>query len=40
MHELVHAFIEGTSPACPASFNEGLASLYEQCGEHRGRIWA
>jgi hypothetical protein len=25
-------------PACPAWFNEGLGSLYEQCGDRDGRI--
>jgi len=38
VHEMVHAFVAGNFPACPAWFNEGLASLYEQCGEHEGRI--
>jgi hypothetical protein len=31
-HEIVHAFIASNFPDCPAWFNEGLASLYEQCG--------
>jgi hypothetical protein len=31
-HEIVHAFINSNFPDCPAWFNEGLASLYEQCG--------
>ncbi len=31
-HEIVHAFIASNFPGCPAWFNEGLASLYEQCG--------
>ena len=26
-------------PQCPAWFNEGLASLYEQCGEKDGHIY-
>ena len=30
-HEIVHAFIASNFPDCPAWFNEGLASLYEQC---------
>jgi len=30
-HEIVHAFINSNFPDCPAWFNEGLASLYEQC---------
>lgn len=39
VHEIVHPFIAANFPDCPAWFNEGLASLYEQCGEYRGRIW-
>lgn len=39
VHELVHPFIHANFPRCPAWFNEGLASLYEQCGEKNGRIW-
>lgn len=39
VHEIVHPLIAANFPDCPAWFNEGLASLYEQCGEHRGRIW-
>ena len=31
-HEIVHAFIDSNFANCPAWFNEGLASLYEQCG--------
>ena len=38
VHEIVHPFIESNFPACPSWFNEGLASLYEQCGERAGRI--
>jgi hypothetical protein len=37
-HEIVHAFIASNFPACPAWFNEGLASLYEQCGSRDGRL--
>ncbi|MBN1916776.1 MAG: C39 family peptidase [Verrucomicrobia bacterium] len=37
-HEMVHAFMASNFPACPAWFNEGLASLYEQCSERRGQI--
>lgn len=37
-HEIVHAFVESNFPGCPAWFNEGLASLYEQCGERNGRV--
>lgn len=32
-HELVHAFMRANFPACPDWLNEGLASLYEQCGQ-------
>jgi len=39
VHEIVHPFVASNFRECPAWFNEGLASLYEQCGEHRGRIW-
>lgn len=39
VHEIVHPFMAANFPECPAWFNEGLASLYEQCGDHRGRIW-
>ena len=39
VHELVHPFVESNFPDCPAWFNEALGSLYEQCGDHQGRIW-
>jgi hypothetical protein len=38
VHELVHPFITANFPDCPPWFNEGLASLYEQCGEIDGHI--
>lgn len=38
VHEIVHPYIHTNFPACPPWFNEGLASLYEQCGEREGRI--
>jgi hypothetical protein len=38
VHEIVHPFMEANFPGCPDWFNEGLASLYEQCGEEQGRI--
>jgi hypothetical protein len=38
VHEIVHPFIAANFPHCPAWFNEGLASLYEQCGQERGEI--
>lgn len=31
VHELVHALMKSDFPEAPAWFNEGLASLYEQC---------
>jgi len=39
VHEIVHPFIAANFPDCPAWFNEGLASLYEQCGDRQGAIW-
>jgi hypothetical protein len=38
VHEIVHPFVAANFPDCPAWLNEGLGSLYEQCGERRGRI--
>jgi hypothetical protein len=38
VHEIVHPFVEANFPACPSWFNEGLGSLYEQCGEVAGHI--
>ena len=38
VHEIVHPFVAANFPACPAWFNEGLGSLYEQCGEEDGEI--
>jgi len=38
VHEIVHPFMRANFPACPAWFNEGLASLYEQSREKDGRI--
>ena len=31
VHELVHALMHSDFPSVPGWFNEGLASLYEQC---------
>ena len=39
VHEIVHPFIESNFEDCPSWFNEGLASLYEHCGERRGKIY-
>ena len=38
VHEIVHPFIAANFPDCPPWLNEGLASLYEQCGERDGHI--
>jgi hypothetical protein len=38
VHEIVHPFMEANFPDCPAWFNEGMGSLYEQCGEQDGHI--
>jgi hypothetical protein len=39
VHEIVHPFMAANFPNCPAWFNEGLASLYEQCCDHHHHIW-
>ena len=38
VHEIVHPFVEANFPAAPPWLNEGLGSLYEQCGEVDGHI--
>lgn len=38
VHEIVHPYVAANFPECPTWFNEGLASLYEQCGEEDGKI--
>ena len=38
VHEIVHPFVAANFPKCPAWFNEGLGSLYEQSGAKDGRI--
>lgn len=38
VHEIVHPFMEANFPNCPAWFNEGMGSLYEQTGEVDGHI--
>jgi hypothetical protein len=38
VHEIVHPFVAANFPKCPAWFNEGLGSLYEQSGEEDGEI--
>ncbi len=39
VHEIVHPFVEANFPNCPSWFNEGLASLYEQCSDRDGQLW-
>ena len=38
VHEIVHPFVAANFPDCPAWFNEGLGSLYEQSSERNGQI--
>jgi len=38
VHEIVHPFMRANFPECPAWFNEGLGSLYEQSAERDDRI--
>ena len=38
VHEIVHPFLRTNFPECPAWFNEGLASLYEQSADQQGHI--
>jgi hypothetical protein len=38
VHEIVHALMTPNFPDCPTWFNEGLASLYEQCGQRGEKI--
>ncbi len=38
VHEIVHPFMAANFPGSPTWFDEGLASLYEQCGERDGAI--
>ncbi len=38
VHEIVHPYIESNFPNCPAWFNEGLGSLYEQSADRDGHI--
>jgi hypothetical protein len=39
VHEIVHPFMAANFEDCPAWFNEGLASLYEQSRDNDGHIW-
>ncbi|HVE58190.1 MAG TPA: DUF1570 domain-containing protein [Pyrinomonadaceae bacterium] len=38
VHEIVHPFMRANFPDCPAWFNEGMGSLFEQTGEKDGHI--
>jgi hypothetical protein len=38
VHEIVHPLMRANFPDCPTWFNEGLASLYEQCEDKGGHI--
>lgn len=38
VHEIVHPFMEANFPECPAWFNEGLGSLYEQSSSRGDKI--
>jgi len=38
VHEIVHPLLAADFPSAPSWFNEGLASLYEQCRERDGQI--
>ena len=38
VHEIVHPFLAADFPAAPSWFDEGLASLYEQCRQRDGHI--
>jgi len=38
VHELTHALVDPDFPDIPSWFNEGFASLFEQCTLHDGKI--
>jgi hypothetical protein len=38
VHEIVHPFMEANFDGCPAWFNEGLGSLFEQSADRAGHI--
>jgi hypothetical protein len=38
VHEMVHPYVAAAFDDAPSWFNEGLASLFEQCGEDGGHI--
>jgi hypothetical protein len=39
VHEIVHPFMHSNFPDCPAWFNEGMGSLYEQSAYKNEKIW-
>ena len=39
VHEIVHPFMASNFKGCPSWLNEGLASLYEHCGQYDGKIY-
>lgn len=39
IHEIVHPFMHTNFPDCPAWFNEGMGSLYEQSAYKNEKIW-
>lgn len=38
VHEMVHPYVDAQTTGAPAWLNEGLGSLFEQCGEREGHI--
>ena len=38
VHEIVHPYMAANFPDCPAWFNEGMGSLFEQSEDHNGHI--
>jgi hypothetical protein len=38
IHEMVHPYVAANASGTPPWINEGLGSLYEQCGERDGRM--
>ena len=38
VHEIVHPFVAANFPGCAPWVDEGIASLYEQCGDRGGKI--
>ena len=38
VHEIVHPYMRADFPSAPSWFDEGLASLFEQCRQREGQI--